>query len=169
MKSIKSTFITFLSLFGLTATLLFSSCAQDPCVDLLCENGGQCNDGYCECLEGYEGAECEIKTASRFVGHFKGSLRCDQFPIDFTDVIINLHEDPNIITLSMGAGNTSILDMTGKAATPETHISTYVEELEATIHAYIRVDGDIIAVYLESRSRNTNYAQTCRFNGTRVK
>lgn len=169
MKNIKSTFITIITLLGLSTTLFLSSCVQDPCVDLLCQNGGQCNDGYCECIEGYEGSECEIKTASRFVGEYKGSLRCDQFPIDFTDVTINLHEEPNIITLTMGAGNTSILDMSGKATTPETHISTYVEELEATIHAYIRVDGDLIAIYLESRARNTDHAQTCRFNGTRIK
>lgn len=163
----KSTLLAVLAFFAISSTVLFSSCEQDPCVDLNCQNGGSCSDGFCQCPEGYEGAECEIKTASKFVGKYSGSLRCDQFPIDFNRIEIVLAEDPNIITLMMGAGNTSILDMTGKAETPETHIETYVEELEATIHAYIRVDADIIAVYLESISKNTTHRQICRFNGLR--
>lgn len=169
MKTIKSTLIAVLAFLAISSTVFLNSCAKDPCNDLNCQNGASCNDGSCICPTGYEGAECDITAASKFVGKYSGSLRCDQFPIDFDNITITLAENPNLITLRMGAGNTSVLDMTGIAATPETHIKTYIEELEVTIHAYIRVDADVIAVYLESISLNTSNRQICRFNGLRDK
>lgn len=168
MKRIKSTLIKAFSFVILSSAIFLSSCTQDPCNDLNCQNGASCSDGHCVCAPGYEGAECDLLTADKFVGKYEGSLRCDQFPIDVKQIEIVLTEYPNVITLKMGAGNTSVLDMTGIAETPETHIETYVEELEATIHAYIRVDADRISVYLESISLNTTNRQICRFNGLRV-
>ncbi len=168
MKRLKSTLIAAFSVFTLSGTLL-SSCTTDPCNSLNCQNGASCSDGHCVCPAGYEGAECDLLTVDKFTGKYQGALRCDQFPIDFKEVEIVVAEKPNVITLKMGAGNTSVLDMTGVAETPETHIQTYVEELEATIHAYIRVDGDVISIYLESISLNTTNRQVCRFNGLRVK
>ena len=169
MKSIKSTLLAVASFLAISSTVFLNSCAKDPCNELSCQNGASCNDGMCICPTGYEGAECDITAASKFVGKYSGSLRCDQFPLEFDNIEIVLAQNPNIITLKMGAGNTSVLDMTGVAETPETHFQTYIEELEVTIHAYIRVDGDVIAVYLESISLNTDHKQNCRFNGLRDK
>lgn len=169
MKFIKSTLFAALSFVTIASTVLFTSCVQDPCNELNCQNGASCSDGHCICPEGYEGAECDLLTTSKFVGKYEGTLRCDQFPMEFDNIEIRLEQEPNVIRLVMGAGNTSILDMVGKAQTPETHIQTYVEELEATIHAYIRVNGDIIDVYLESISLNTSNRQICKFHGLKIK
>ncbi len=169
MKRIKSTLISCLSAIALASSMLFTSCEADPCQELNCQNKASCSDGHCICAPGYEGAECDLLTADKFVGKYRGVERCDQFPYEVDNIEIFLSEAPNVITLRMGAGNTFVGDITGVASTPETHIETYVEELEATIHAYIRVNGDNIDVYLESISLNTSNRQICKFIGRRVK
>jgi hypothetical protein len=169
MKHLKSTILKSLSIFAVSTSLLLSSCEADPCNDLNCQNNASCSDGKCICPPGYEGAECDLMTAYKFVGKYEGVERCDQFPYEIDQVEILLHREPNEITLRMGAGNTYVGDITGIAETPETHIVTYKEELEATIHAYIRVNGDNIDIYLESISLNTKNRQTCKFIGRRVK
>ncbi|MEM7375356.1 MAG: hypothetical protein AAF587_42565 [Bacteroidota bacterium] len=46
-------------LFVLVFVLLMTSCSLfDPCADVVCENGGMCNEGDCACAEGYEGESC---------------------------------------------------------------------------------------------------------------
>ncbi|MEM9548403.1 MAG: hypothetical protein AAGA77_20635 [Bacteroidota bacterium] len=42
-------------------TLLMHSCADDPCKDINCLNGGLCIEGSCDCPEGFVGAFCEQK------------------------------------------------------------------------------------------------------------
>ncbi|MBK9678062.1 MAG: calcium-binding EGF-like domain-containing protein [Saprospiraceae bacterium] len=37
-------------------TLLMTSCSKkDPCEDIICQNGGTCENGDCKCPAGYEG------------------------------------------------------------------------------------------------------------------
>ena len=55
-SSLQKAFIFPMTLWGL---LLCVSCS-DPCKNVECENGGTCNDGSCNCPEGYSGAQCEI-------------------------------------------------------------------------------------------------------------
>ena len=61
-----------LNLLGLlfVTCLLIVSCGKDEednsgpnvdCGDYTCTNGGTCEDGACECLEGYEGNSCETR------------------------------------------------------------------------------------------------------------
>ena len=65
-----------MALMGVSSTLLYTSCEKDSCVDLVCKNGGTCADNFCRCKTGYEGAECEIKLSSRFIGKWSGLYRC---------------------------------------------------------------------------------------------
>ena len=74
MKSLKSLLIASVSFFGISALLLSSSCEQDPCLDLDCKQGASCSEGFCQCPVGYEGAECDITSASRFVGRYVGGI-----------------------------------------------------------------------------------------------
>ncbi|SRR5690554_1106173 len=172
MKNWKISIITILCFFAIGSTVLLTSCEQDPCVDLDCKNGGTCSDGYCQCPVGFEGSECEIITASRFVGTYAGNVKCNTMqgpvPTLFDTIQIELVEDPNKVTLKLGFGNTSVLDFVGTAETPETHFTTEVSG-NVTIHAYVTVDGDLIAVYLESIDRTVNYRQICKFTGTRIR
>ena len=34
--------------------------SDDPCADVVCQNGGTCASGVCECPVGYNGDLCEI-------------------------------------------------------------------------------------------------------------
>lgn len=58
MKNIK----LLLILLGLCATILLNqSCTEDPCDDIVCQNGGTCDTGDCDCPDGFSGTTCEIQ------------------------------------------------------------------------------------------------------------
>lgn len=42
------------------------SCAKDRCKDTACGNGGVCVEGFCSCLNGWEGDHCEEMWNERF-------------------------------------------------------------------------------------------------------
>jgi len=169
MKNWKSILITIFSFFAVAGMVTVSSCEKDPCMELNCANNGNCTDGYCQCPTGFEGAECDITAASRFVGKYAGSVRCGNFPIQLDTVVIELKEAPNKITLKLGTGNTALLGFTGEARTPETHFETLDDEFQ-TVHAYITVDGGLLALYLETITKplSSNNRQICRFSGIRI-
>lgn len=166
MKNWKLSLLTAFGFFAICAMVVFNSCEKDPCMDLDCKNSGSCVDGLCQCPTGWEGAECDIMAASRFLGTYTGSLSCDNFPIVQGKVTITLQQSPDSIRLHLGAGNT-ILTMDGIAKTPETHFVTHVDP-EVTIHTYLTVDGDLIYGYIETIDKKITHRQICRFTGHRV-
>jgi len=167
MKTWKLTLITIFSFFALATAITITSCEKDPCIDLDCKNGGSCSNGYCQCPVGFEGAECEMTSASKFIGIYAGSTRCGQFPNQPDTVTITLVSAPNTVKLMIGAGNTSLLGFEGTAQTPETHFVTHVDEF-VDIHAYVTVDGDLLYVYLETIDKQLDTRQICRFSGHRI-
>jgi hypothetical protein len=165
MKNWKSFIITVFSFFAVGGMVTFNSCVKDPCTDLKCQNRGVCSDGFCQCPTGYEGAECEITAASRFVGTWAGSVRINNNPISADTVRIELTEKPNKITVHMGAGNTSVLGYTGIAETPETHFVTYTTD-GVEVHFYITVDGGLMQLYTQTISQFGR--QNGYFSGVRI-
>ena len=55
MKLIKSSLL----LWAVLCTVLSTTSCTDECEDIVCENGGTCVDGACECPEGFIGDFCE--------------------------------------------------------------------------------------------------------------
>ena len=51
--------LLFVALIGASA-LTFTSCT-DECKDVVCENGGICEDGNCDCPNGFSGVSCEVE------------------------------------------------------------------------------------------------------------
>lgn len=98
MKVWKITFITVVAFFGIGSAVLYSSCERDACLDLHCLNGGACAEGYCRCKTGYEGAECEINAADKFLGLYIGDKTCVGSPIPDT-ILIYLDEYPNKVKM----------------------------------------------------------------------
>lgn len=65
MKQSSTTYFTVLALLIFTGMVLlaFSSCDnnnEDNCNNLICQNGGICEDGACNCPTGFGGDNCEI-------------------------------------------------------------------------------------------------------------
>ena len=60
--------------FLLTAVNGIVSCKKDKdkdkCEDVVCQNGGSCNDGVCSCPAGYEGTNCQTEIREKFLGNF---------------------------------------------------------------------------------------------------
>ncbi len=56
MKFITHLFLAF-SLIGLT--VLTSSCEETKCASIVCQNGGTCDDGLCDCPPGTSGEFCQ--------------------------------------------------------------------------------------------------------------
>lgn len=167
MKNWKTLLLTVFSFFAIGSMVVFNSCEKEPCMVLKCENGGACSNGFCQCPVGWEGAECTIPASSRFLGKWKGDLRCDNFPMYEVDVTVLLKESPNRIQVKLPFGNTSVLIFEGEARTPETHFVTHVDD-DVDIHAYVRVDGDMMWVYLETIDKKITNRQICRFSGGRL-
>jgi hypothetical protein len=61
-------------LLFLSAVIAFSvwSCTKDPCIGVVCKNGGACLDGNCICPMGYNGADCGQQIRLQFIGDFVG-------------------------------------------------------------------------------------------------
>lgn len=58
MKNLKTIALSLIIVLGFFSLATYSACV-DPCMDVICENGGSCNNGKCACPQGYEGAYCE--------------------------------------------------------------------------------------------------------------
>jgi len=74
MKTIK---LLILGIFAFSAMSTFTSCMPDPCETVVCQNGGTCVEGTCECPDGYEGTNCETATVDKFVGTYTAVEVCN--------------------------------------------------------------------------------------------
>ncbi|MEY4877199.1 MAG: EGF-like domain [Bacteroidota bacterium] len=73
MKKIKFFAFAVMTALSISTVTYFNSCKKDPCKDVVCNNGGTCVDGTCSCTSGYEGANCETETRSKYVGEYTGN------------------------------------------------------------------------------------------------
>jgi len=74
MKKMKMYLMTAMLGFA-TLSMVFTSCKQDECKDVVCENNGVCNedDGSCDCEFGYEGTSCESLSKTKFIKNWNAS------------------------------------------------------------------------------------------------
>ena len=77
MKNLRTILLTGVLTMGVFSTVIYSSCSKkDKCEGIQCKNGGTCNDGVCKCPLGYEGANCETASKSKFLGSFTAHDNC---------------------------------------------------------------------------------------------
>ena len=81
MKNIKVFILCCLSMGAIVA---FSSCEDDPCETVVCQNDGVCSDGVCDCPDGYSGTLCETEQRTVFLGTYNAAEECSSAPF-FTD------------------------------------------------------------------------------------
>lgn len=167
MKRFQYVLITALAFIGISSAVIFSSCEVDPCTELSCKNGSQCANGHCQCPTGFEGAECEIKSADRFIGKFAGLSRCGLLPASNDTAVILLVSEPNQVEIKIGLGRTSILKLTGTAKTPEIIFPIYEDEGVRVI-TNATVDNDQLTFYNETLNKLDGTRQVCTFIGLRI-
>lgn len=83
----------FSSLLALVI-LFFSSC--DPCRDVVCLNGGTCDEGHCACPQGYEGADCStvLKPTSMVIKKvqiFSFNPNWDPYDENEPDIVVTIN------------------------------------------------------------------------------
>lgn len=58
----------FILSFAFTLCVVVTSCSKkDPCEDIICQNGGTCENGDCKCPVGYEGNLCQTESLPKAV------------------------------------------------------------------------------------------------------
>lgn len=165
MKKIQHIFSAFIAIIGMA---ILSSCQHDSCVDLNCElHGGSCIDDVCVCPPGYEGAECEIPSYTRFVGMWVGTSKCDFYPQKVDTVEVYLVDTPNTIKIMTGMGSSSIRAMYASAETPEAEFATFADG-DVIVRPYMRVDANQTQIVLESINQRDGLRTVCEFEGRRV-
>lgn len=76
MKSIRNIAFSALLAVGAFTMVTYTACTKDECKDVVCQNGGTCVTGTCNCPTGYEGTNCETITRDKFVGTYTGTENC---------------------------------------------------------------------------------------------
>ncbi|GAA4465592.1 hypothetical protein GCM10023093_18080 [Nemorincola caseinilytica] len=67
MRTIKQIALSAALTLGAFSAVMYTSCNSDPCKDVVCQNGGTCNEGNCTCATGYEGTNCETASRAKFI------------------------------------------------------------------------------------------------------
>lgn len=67
MKSIRNMAFSALLAVGAFTMVTYTACTKDECEDVVCNNGGACVSGTCNCATGYEGTSCDTEVRKKFL------------------------------------------------------------------------------------------------------
>jgi hypothetical protein len=87
MKKVSFLGGSFLTMIAIVTVLFYNSCSDDPCKDVICNNGGSCLDGTCVCATGYEGSDCSTKSNAKFVGNYSAIDVCSSGTYTYSPTI----------------------------------------------------------------------------------
>jgi hypothetical protein len=103
MKFWKHTLISTLAFIGVSSTVLYTACEKDSCLALKCRNGAVCVDGFCQCLEGFEGSECTLWASARFTGRYYGSTIIDNQSYKIDSAVVESIASPDVVSFYFAA------------------------------------------------------------------
>lgn len=63
-------------IFGLFLSLLSIPACKSGCDKVVCKVSQVCKNGTCFCKDGYEGANCDVYSATKFIGNYTASQNC---------------------------------------------------------------------------------------------
>ncbi len=73
MKSIRNVVFSALVAVGAFSTVTYTACTKDECKDVVCNNGGTCVTGTCNCTTFYDGATCDNQVRTNYYNSYKGN------------------------------------------------------------------------------------------------
>lgn len=137
-----------------------------PCENVICLNGGSCDDGLCQCPVGYEGVKCEKKWSEKFVGNYIASDECFTGAGAFYDVVIN---PDNVYPYKMHFFDLGVVcTATDIVADINPEKSTFMISMQNTCgdiytsgYGNISSNGNYINVYLKHRDSVNHTSQDC--------
>jgi hypothetical protein len=67
MNRFKNIIFSAVLSLGAFSAITYTACTKDECKDVVCQNGGTCVSGTCNCTTGYEGTNCETESRTKFI------------------------------------------------------------------------------------------------------
>lgn len=116
MKSIRNIAFSALLTFGAFSMVTYTACNKDECKDVVCQNGGTCVTGTCNCPTGYEGTNCETLSRAKFIGTYTGNETCTIGSDNYTVTIAAQSDDLRMTLTNIYNDNFSaVCTVTGKS------------------------------------------------------
>lgn len=73
MKSIRNIAFSALLAVGAFTTVTYTACSKDECKDVVCDNGGTCVSGSCNCPSYYSGTTCQTQIRTTYFNTYVGN------------------------------------------------------------------------------------------------
>jgi hypothetical protein len=145
-------------ILGISTAMVLTSCKkdEDPCDNIVCSNGGTCNDGSCSCATGYEGSTCGSEVRAKFIGLYNGTIACT-----------GVSQAGNITITNSAAGITSIViddgadTFTGTVSGSSINIATQTISGGVTVSGTGQISGLVLTLNLNLGGN------TCTYTGTK--
>ncbi len=150
---------------GLSTAMLFPSCKKDdPCDDVVCQNGGTCNDGNCACAGGYEGSTCGTEVRAKFLSAYNVTEACPSGNYNYQITITTSSSGVDrVIINNFGGYNVSVSgSVSGSSLTiPNQQIN--VQGTAATFSGSGQLSGNILTISytISSGSSSETCTKTC--------
>lgn len=175
MKFWRHSLFAAFSFLAIASSVLYTACEKDACTQLSCRNGGSCADGFCRCPSGFDGAECEIKLSSKFLGKYYGTTVCGMNP-NMTDTLTVFQKaEPNLVCVvrNKRIGDTLCGNVTGNLISiPDVNSGNYKKyaNVQLEVHTdqvtHVMTSKKITVFEQEVTDAGNNVSNTCEFVGT---
>lgn len=175
MQNLKSVTVTTLVTLGVFIVTAFVACKKKdieyndttnirPCENIICLNGGTCNDGVCYCAAGFEGKNCAQRWSDRFVGNYKATDECYTGSSEY--YFVNILPFPNYASkINIQNLGTACPGQILEASINPERTSFKIPMQQICGNNYIggegSINGDYINIYLEQRDTILHTSNNC--------
>lgn len=174
MKKIKNLALSaILSIAVISVSMI--SCTPDACKDVVCNNGGVCTDGSCECVSGYEGTDCSTLSATKFLGTNNASATyafndasnasCGTYTGNMSIALSSTDDTKLIITNLGGFGSSTTVTATVDGTT----LTIATQQIQGASANTISGTGTYSNGVITGSYTNNDGSSTCTYNFTWTK
>ena len=165
MKALRNILVTALLTLGLFTIITYIACNKDRCHNVVCLNGGACDDGSCTCATGFEGNRCQTASRDKFIATFNGSDSCS----------VEGFREYHIRFLEVPSGNKTQMTMKGILGTEADSGICSIQSADSFIfngnnnatsyRGYGIIRNDSLRMVYHVLADTTNY--DCKYSGLR--